>query len=64
MYNYVIVTCNIYVTFFNIMLISNPKFKNKKINENENENKLSLPLSNLTRVGSLRVLDTRMFQGP
>jgi len=48
------------------MLISNTKFKNKKINENENENenKLSLPLSNLTRVGSLRMLDTRMFQGP
>ena len=46
------------------MLISNPKFKNKKINENENENKLSLPLSNLTRVDSLRVLDTGMFQDP
>ena len=36
----VTVTCDIYVTVtYNITLIPNPKFKNKKIDEKENRNK-------------------------
>ena len=54
-------TCDSYVTVCNIMLISNSKSKNMKINENKS--KLSLLSLTLTRVGGLRVLDTRMFQG-
>ena len=51
-----------HVTVYNIMLTSKSKSKNKKISENES--KLSLLSLTLTRVGSLRVLDTRIFQGP
>ena len=62
MHNHVTVTCNSYVTVYNIILTSKSKSKNKKINENES--KLSLLSLTLTRVGGLRVLDIRIFQGP